>query len=183
MAPKLPQRQRPAQSPAQFLDDSLSQLTPKQVADLRHQAAKEAIDLELERQRTLDRYKTAEREMMDFEDRARNVGRRRKQGVRESYDQTFKTASGEAHMNVSSGGGPCYVATAVYGDTHAPEVWALRRIRDGYLLPHSAGRAFVRWYYRHGSALALRVAARPAVTWFCRKALNCVVRAVRTPRI
>jgi len=56
--------------------------------------------------------------------------------------------------------GPCFVATAVFGPD-SPQVWALRRFRDRELLPRVAGRAFVRFYYRHGPAWARTVARRP----------------------
>ncbi len=44
----------------------------------------------------------------------------------------------------------CYVATCVYGSYDCPEVWALRRYRDGYLQKSVWGRAFVRAYYAVG---------------------------------
>ncbi len=47
----------------------------------------------------------------------------------------------------SSGGGCCYVATAVYGSYDCPEVWTLRRFRDDTLAETWYGRAFVKTYY------------------------------------
>lgn len=44
----------------------------------------------------------------------------------------------------------CFIATAAYGHYSAPQVQALREFRDQYLIPYSAGRSFVRWYYAHG---------------------------------
>ena len=41
----------------------------------------------------------------------------------------------------------CYVATAVYHSYDCPQVWTLRRFRDGVLAEHWYGRAFVRLYY------------------------------------
>ena len=165
-------RHLPSQTPGDFLNESLGRLSPKQVDALRVEAAKESLKLEVDRQRSIDRYRTADQEMTDFGDRARSVGLRKKQGVRESYEQTFKTASGEARMSVSSGGGPCFVATAVYGDADAPEVWALRRMRDAYLLTSGPGRAFVAWYYREGPRLASAVDGRPRLRRLCRYALS-----------
>ena len=46
-----------------------------------------------------------------------------------------------------SGGGSCYVATAVYGSYDCPEVWTLRRYRDYTLAESWYGRAFIRTYY------------------------------------
>lgn len=41
----------------------------------------------------------------------------------------------------------CYVATAVYGSYDCPQVWTLRRFRDGRLAATLPGRAFIRTYY------------------------------------
>lgn len=46
----------------------------------------------------------------------------------------------------SSSGG-CYVATCVYGSYDCPEVWTLRRFRDGTLGSTWYGRAFIHTYY------------------------------------
>lgn len=47
----------------------------------------------------------------------------------------------------SSGGGGCYVATAVYGSYDCPQVWTLRRYRDYTLAETWYGRAFIYAYY------------------------------------
>ncbi len=44
----------------------------------------------------------------------------------------------------------CFIATAAYGYYSAPQVQALRAFRDEFLETNTAGRAFVRWYYRYG---------------------------------
>ena len=41
----------------------------------------------------------------------------------------------------------CYIATAVYGSYDCPEVWTLRRYRDGVLDNSWYGRLFIRCYY------------------------------------
>lgn len=41
----------------------------------------------------------------------------------------------------------CFIATAVYGDVHAPEVETLRRFRDGVLMQTDLGRTLCRAYY------------------------------------
>lgn len=48
----------------------------------------------------------------------------------------------------SSGGGGCYIATAVYGDYDASEVKTLRHFRDSYLMEHKLGESFIKVYYK-----------------------------------
>ncbi len=43
--------------------------------------------------------------------------------------------------------GWCFIATAVYEDAFSPEVMALRKFRDQVLMPTTAGRLFVAFYY------------------------------------
>lgn len=51
-------------------------------------------------------------------------------------------------------GGFCFVATAVYGDYHHPEVVRLRGFRDDVLSRSAPGRRFIQWYYANGRSLA-----------------------------
>ena len=51
--------------------------------------------------------------------------------------------------------GPCFVATAVYGDYDHPQVRKLRRFRDNTLQNFVLGRMFIKAYYRFGPALAV----------------------------
>ncbi len=60
-------------------------------------------------------------------------------------------------------GGDCFVATACFGNSEAPEVRLLRAFRDSVLLRSWIGRAFVRWYYVFGPALADRIIYRPTI--------------------
>ncbi len=46
-----------------------------------------------------------------------------------------------------SGGGGCYIATAAYGSYNCPQVWVLRRFRDGKLAKSVVGRLFIKCYY------------------------------------
>jgi hypothetical protein len=48
----------------------------------------------------------------------------------------------------------CFVATAVYGSTDAPELESLRFFRDELLLPSKLGRSLVERYYRVGLPLS-----------------------------
>jgi hypothetical protein len=76
----------------------------------------------------------------------------------------------------SGGGGPCFVATAMWGTDH----WKtdrLRGVRDRYLLENRPGKAFVDAYYRHSPAPARWVATKK---WL-KKALSVVMSTVFWP--
>jgi hypothetical protein len=53
----------------------------------------------------------------------------------------------------SEGKGRCFIATAAF-QYHSPEVQALTEFRDGYLMKFSAGRVFVKTYYRLSPSIA-----------------------------
>lgn len=48
----------------------------------------------------------------------------------------------------------CFVATATFANEDHPDVQLLRSFRDRILLNSVTGAAFVRWYYKHGPAVA-----------------------------
>lgn len=55
----------------------------------------------------------------------------------------------------------CFIATACHGTPFAREVAILRCFRDQVLLPHRAGRAFVRTYYQCSPPVARWLSERP----------------------
>jgi hypothetical protein len=69
----------------------------------------------------------------------------------------------------------CFIATAAYGYYDAPQVQALRDLRDRYLETNSAGRAFVKWYYEYGPIGAAALNEHP---W-----LKPVVRTALMPAV
>ncbi|WP_415407918.1 PASTA domain-containing protein [Sulfurovum sp. CS9] len=58
----------------------------------------------------------------------------------------------------------CFIATAVYTNPMASELFTLRSFRDNVLLSSEEGRRIVDIYYRHGPALAQRVKEYPAIS-------------------
>jgi hypothetical protein len=72
-------------------------------------------------------------------------------------------------------GAGCFVATAAHGNYDAPEVLALRGLRDEYLAMSAPGRSFISWYYREGPAAADWIAERPWARATARVALQPAV--------
>lgn len=70
------------------------------------------------------------------------------------------------------GGGGCFVATVCYGE-RSQQVATFRGFRNRVLNNSRPGRAFIRWYYREGPALARVVKGSPA--------LKTAVRAILLP--
>jgi len=76
----------------------------------------------------------------------------------------------------------CFVATLVYGDTHAPEVETLREFRDDFLMDNPVGRALVDVYYSGLGKKAshyIKEWAPFSIPWI-RKGLDTVVKKYRT---
>ena len=67
-----------------------------------------------------------------------------------SANSTFTMPGTNVNLTATfkdTGGGGCYVATAVYGSYDCPEVWTLRRFRDRVLAKTWYGRLFIHFYY------------------------------------
>jgi hypothetical protein len=80
-----------------------------------------------------------------------------------------------ANPNLPNSKKDCFIATAAYGHFSAPQVRALRKFRDQYLLTNRPGNAFVRWYYKHGPVAAAFLEAHPGYKPLVRAALMPVV--------
>lgn len=78
---------------------------------------------------------------------------------------------GEQHKKF----GPCFIATAVYGDAMAIEVDALRYIRDHQLNTRILGRAFVKIYYYVSPPLAAFIKFYPKLSRATRAMLDCII--------
>ncbi len=87
---------------------------------------------------------------------------------------------GDGDDDVSGGGGDggslhCFIATACYGTPMTKEVKILREFRDDYLLKNSAGRFFVRNYYRYSPKVAEYISERPMLKKLVRFGLKPLV--------
>jgi len=61
----------------------------------------------------------------------------------------------------SGGGGGCFIATIVYGNSEAEEVKILKRFRDDVLLTNVIGKVVVKSYYTVGPHIAKYLSRRP----------------------
>ncbi|MFC7432034.1 MULTISPECIES: CFI-box-CTERM domain-containing protein [unclassified Agrococcus] len=88
-------------------------------------------------------FETARRELVSF------IGGGARLATLKSAPTGQRPTSGmqASPSSTSSGGGGCYIATAVYGSYDAPEVLVLRRFRDEVLATSRFGRAAIRAYY------------------------------------
>ena len=75
--------------------------------------------------------------------------------------------------------GGCYVATAVYGSYDCPEVWTLRRYRDGTLAKTWRGRAFIRLYYAVSPTIVRLFGKTAWFQSFWRRRLDRMVAGLR----
>ncbi|MBN1444650.1 MAG: exo-alpha-sialidase [Candidatus Omnitrophica bacterium] len=75
-------------------------------------------------------------------------------------------------VDLARSDGWCFIATAAYGTPMASEVMKLQDFRDRHLLTNRAGRAFVRWYYKHSPSAASYISRRPAVRMLVRTVLR-----------
>ncbi|MBI4155482.1 hypothetical protein HY498_05355 [Candidatus Woesearchaeota archaeon] len=76
----------------------------------------------------------------------------------------------------------CFVATAVYGDSHAPQVETLREFRDHVLAQNPFGQKFIDFYYSGAGQKAAQVIQEhlPTTIPFIRKGLDFLVTQIES---
>ncbi|WP_141738286.1 CFI-box-CTERM domain-containing protein [Acidithiobacillus caldus] len=72
--------------------------------------------------------------------------------------------------------GPCFIASAVYGNPHAPEVDAIRRFRDSVLRPTSFGRIIIIYYYKYSPKISILIIRYKVLHKLVRSILNIVAK-------
>jgi len=72
----------------------------------------------------------------------------------------------------------CFIATAVYGDPSCYQVGELRKYRDNHLLKSTAGRAFVRSYYKISPTIARWLITKPTLSKQIRAVLDIAVKHI-----
>jgi hypothetical protein len=77
------------------------------------------------------------------------------------------------------GGGPCFIATAVYGTPLAEEIDVLRFWRDETLLQNSFGKHFVKGYYDFSPSIANFIQKKDYLKTSIRLFLNPFVKLLR----
>ncbi|MFN7453213.1 MAG: CFI-box-CTERM domain-containing protein [Pseudobdellovibrionaceae bacterium] len=75
-------------------------------------------------------------------------------------------------------GQSCFIATAAFGSSMAPQVDLLRQFRSEVLLQFPMGRSFVKWYYENSPDWALKISQSENLRAFARVALWPVVAGV-----
>ena len=104
-----------------------------------------------------------------------------------AYNELGESASAESESiyvppsggEEGGGGGGCFIATAAYGTPLAEEIKYLKEFRDKYLLKNKAGKAFVRFYYRHSPRLAHFIEKSPVLRKITRFLLTPFVFVVK----
>jgi hypothetical protein len=140
-----------------LIEQSLANLTKEQTQNLMAEAAKVGLGLEAKaREQDLD-YVSGSREIANHID---TIHRLPGGDLSHSVSSSIKTGAGHMHIE-SRSRGLCFVASAAYSDSEHPDVVLLRQFRDEVLTRSSAGRSFIKWYWRIGPYLARVISPSP----------------------
>ena len=99
-------------------------------------------------------------------------------GSNKSSSSKSRDSSSEGGYDGDSGGGGCFIATAVYGED-SWQVAVLRRFRDECLLTNIIGRMFVKLYYATSPPIANFLRRRTTLCKIVRMLLNPICKIVK----
>jgi hypothetical protein len=91
------------------------------------------------------------------------------------FKQMDSTLGEGVLLNGEYATGPCFIATASYGDEHHPTVERYRQFRDKRLMPNSIGRCVVQAYYKVGPHCARFVTQFPLLRKYSRMFLDFLI--------
>jgi len=69
----------------------------------------------------------------------------------------------------------CFIATASYGTPFAQEINILRNWRDKFLIKHTIGRNFIKWYYINSPPIAEFISKKNALKFIVRLLLKPII--------
>jgi hypothetical protein len=160
-----------------LVEQAFKHLSPEQTQALMSKAADEALRLEVEtRARHID-YVEGKKALEDHVD-AFNMLDKGGTFTRNTLKSDIKTGAGRMTVESKSGAG-CFVATAVYGGLHHPDVEFLRQFRDRKLRGHPLGDGFISWYLSAGPKMARFLSDKPKARSLVRACLRLFVGILR----
>jgi subtilisin family serine protease len=74
--------------------------------------------------------------------------------VNSNYSNEASITTGATQISRQTGTGGCFIATAAFGSSLAPQVVILRKFRDTFLIKSAVGRNFLHVYYCYSPALS-----------------------------
>ncbi len=160
-----------------LIEQSLASLNKEQAQNLMAKAGEEALIIEVKaRKQNLD-YAIGKKAIEDHIDTFAMLDKSNGT-TRQKVISNIKTGAGDMRIE-SKSGVQCFVATVAYGDPSHPDVVLLRRFRDEVLVRHTAGRAFIAWYWRTGPRLADFIGCSKHLKFFSKYLLGKLVFGLR----
>jgi hypothetical protein len=157
-------------SAEELLGKAFRALPDEQKQEIVKKAAETALELQAKKAHyAVEREEVEER--LDLAGRAVRMTEQAKQAD-VHYEDEIRRQQGSTRIQVKSKHGPCFVATACFGNYDHPTVKVLRQFRDRELRPAPFGKALIALYYRHGRSLASVVERFPFLKPLLRKILN-----------
>ncbi len=176
----------PIDNPNDLMGEALKRMSPKKQEEVIGKATDEALRLQVKQQEGALDQEMAARKVDEASSAADHLSR---SGVDFEVHSEHRSEHGSTNITVRSPKRPlskalggCFIATAAYGDYSHPMVLHLRFFRDEYLTVTSAGRTFIRCYYRLSPSLARLIAGHLMLRGVVRVGLWPAVQLVKLLR-